>query len=200
MAENSELLRKNCEDYAQSHGKAIDVLRNANGKNHYSDIAKILNMPATRVSGLLRKASKQGLAKKINNGHYKKEAGILGYMPKVKGTIKPQKSVRDLQKKIAKKKTKQGKDTHFYVSGRIYSTIDKMPDAYKRLYAVENTLRDLIRKVLTSQVDWWKNRIPPGIQTYVADTIKRTPYHAATRKDGLEYTHLGQLLEYTHLG
>lgn len=118
MAENSELLRKNCEDYAQSHGKAIDVLRNANGKNHYSDIARILNMPATRVSGLLKKASNLGLAKKNNSGHYKKTTGILGYMPKIKGTIKTQKTVGDLLKKITPKKTKRRKRHPISCSGK----------------------------------------------------------------------------------
>ena len=195
MAENSVIIKKNCEDYAQSHGKAIDVLRNANGKNHYSDIARILNMPATRVSGLLKKASKLGLAQKNNSGHYKKATGILGYMPKIKGTIKPQKTVGDLLKKITQKKTKQRKYPHLSVSERINSTIEKMSDAYKLLYAVENILRDLIRKVFANQDNWWKNRIPSGIQTVVADTIKTTPYHAAKRKDELEYTHLGQLRE-----
>ena len=195
MAVDSELLRKNCKEFSNSYGKAIDVLRNANGKKHYTDIAKLLDIPETRVSGLLKKALKLGLAEKINNGYYKKEAGILGYMPKSKGRIKSQKYVKDLLTKITKKKTKQGKGNQLIVSGKIYTTIEKMSEAYTHLYVVENTLRDLIRKVLSNEVDWWKNKIPPGIQKEVEETIKRTPYHAAKRKDELEYTHLGQLKE-----
>ena len=75
-----ETLKNNCKEYARV-GKSIEVLRNANGKNHYTEIAKIVEMHPTRVSGLLKKAEKLELAKKVKAGVYKKIPGILGYMP-----------------------------------------------------------------------------------------------------------------------
>ena len=44
MAINSELLIKNCEVYASSYKKAIDVLRKANGKEDYKFIAEELEI------------------------------------------------------------------------------------------------------------------------------------------------------------
>jgi len=64
-----------------------------------------------------------------------------------------------------------------------------------RLYIVENTLRELVRKVLSQRTDWWKNYVPGDVQIDADNAIKKTPYDAPKRNDKLEYTHLGQLKE-----
>lgn len=185
-------LKKNCLEYAKSQ-KNIDVLKKANGKNHYTIIAEEMGMSETTVSGLLTKAKKLGLAEKLSNGNYKKRVGILSYMPKHKSRQKSRKSVSDLLKKITR--TKKMGPHGFAPSNKTFNTISKMTDAYTSLYAVENTLRELIRTVLSKKQNWWKTYIPRGIQQDVLVTISKTPYHAAPRKDELDYTHLGQLKE-----
>lgn len=193
--ENAETIKKNCTEYARANKKAIDVLREANGKTYYKEIAKALMMHHTTVSSLLKKAEKWGLAKKISPGVYKKKA-ILGYMPKKQNIKSPTRTASDLIKKVAKKK-KLAKEilSGFNIPSTIFSNIDRMTTAYTGLYAVENSLRALIRKVFGTQTDWWKLRVPSGVQADVTKTISITPYYAAKRKDELEYAHLGQLKE-----
>lgn len=189
-----EILKRNCDEYARTKG-SIDVLRNANGKNHYTEIAKIVGLHQTAVSSLLKKAEKWGLAKKIKVGIYKKNVGILGYMPIRSKERSSLRTTPDLIKKITKGKRVKINEpfNRLVVPCGIFTDIDKMTDAYRRLYGVENLLRELIRKVLGTEDDWWKNRVPPDIQTKVKETMDDTPYHAAKRKDELEYAHLGQL-------
>ena len=193
-----EILKKNCEEYARAK-KSIDVLRNANGKNHYTEIAKITGMHPTKASSLLKKAEKLGLAKKVKAGVYKKIPGILGYIPskrKIKGNSS--KTVQDIIQKIGKNrkaKSSPSPSSILAIPNKIEVNLGKMSKAYQALYAVENTLRELIRKVLNQKVDWWKNSVPNGIQAEVEVVIKKTPYHAVKRNDELEYTHLGQLKE-----
>lgn len=70
-----------------------------------------------------------------------------------------------------------------------------MAMAYQSLYAVENSLRELIRKVFNNENNWWVEYVPSGVRTTVQKNISEMPYHAASRSDELEYTHLGQLKE-----
>ena len=65
--ENVEILKENCKEYAKTK-KSIEVLRKANGKSHYTEIAKIVGIHNTAVSGLLKKAEKLGLAKRVKVG------------------------------------------------------------------------------------------------------------------------------------
>lgn len=196
MAIDSEVLKKNCSNFSNSHEKAVDALRKANGKTHYTEIAKALEMPKTTVSGLLKKALKLGLAKKTSNGYYKKEPGILGDMPKSNTKKKAKKTVSDLIIRIKKKKkVKKPIPNTLHISATILNTLEPMSKAYMDLYVTENTLRELIRKVFSSEPDWWGNRVSSGFRKMVKETEKKTPYHAARRKDELEYTHLGQLKE-----
>lgn len=182
-----------------SHNKAIEVLKRANGKAHYTEIAKAVNIHRTKASSLLKKAEVFGLAKKVKSGIYKKTPGVLGYMPKSgKAAILHTNTVQDLTKRANKKNnSKRGKPfiAGLVIPSRITSNLDKMTDSYRILYATENTLRELVRKVLNSKADWWKKNISSGIQTDVQDSISKTSYHAAKRNDELEYAHLGQLKE-----
>jgi hypothetical protein len=195
MVIDSGLLRKNCEDFAKAHRKAKDVLKLANGKRHYKAIANDLGIPDTTVSGLLSKASKLGLAKKLENGCYKKESSIMGYMPTSSNIKEPiGVPIQSIASKIKKRKVHQTADAKL-LSKKVTQTLPKMLKAYEFLYVVENSLRELIRDVLSNEENWWETCIPKGIQTDVQETINKTPYHAAERGDLLEYTHLGQLKE-----
>lgn len=194
-----EVLKKNCIEYSRTHNKAVEVLRKANGKTHYTEIAKVVGIHNTQASRLLKKAAILGLAIKIRPGVYKKTLGVLSYMPRqTKMKDSSTRTVQSLIQKISKKsKTKNSSLFTFSltISNRIMMNLNKMADAYRSLYVVENTLRELIRKVLGQKANWWKNYVPRSIQTQVQNTISETPYHAAPRSDELEYTHLGQLKE-----
>lgn len=196
--QDAELIKKNCAEYASTHKKAIEVLRKSNGKNHYTEIAKIVEMHKTAVSGLLRKAEKLGLARKIRAGVYKKISGTLGYMHlKSNGKITTRTTVKDLTRKITrpKKLLKIKFPANLLIQSRITFSLNKMVLAYQSLYAVENSLRELIRKVFVNDKNWWGNRVPAGVQSAVQKNMSEMPYHVASRNDELEYTHLGQLKE-----
>ncbi len=197
LIENIEILKNNCREFARIR-KSIDVLRRADGKNHYTEIAEFTGLHKTKVSGLLKKAEKLGLARKIKTGVYKKIPGVLGFMPqKNNSKITTHKTVKDLAQKIARTKTMP--KTEFPVSltikSEISASLDKMVMAYQSLYAVENSLRELIRKVFSDENNWWGKYTPPGVRTAVQKNIDEMPYHASKRRDELEYTHLGQLKE-----
>lgn len=196
--QDTELTKKNCAEYASTHKKAVEVLKKANGKHSYSEIARIVGIHNTTVSGLLKKAEKSGLAMKVRAGVYKKIPGILGYIPKknnkkiITGT-----TVKDLTGKITRPKNlpKTRFPASLPIQPRIISSLDKMVVAYQSLYAVENSLRELIRKVFINNKNWWKNHVSTGVQSAVQKNMNEMPYHAASRDDELEYTHLGQLKE-----
>jgi len=194
-----EILKKNCIEYTKTHKKAVEVLRKADGKMHYTEIAKVIGIHNTQVSRFLKKAAMLGLATKIKAGVYKKTSGVLGYLPRqTKIKDSPTRTIQNIIQKIGKTpKTKSGSPfiSSLTIPSRIEVNLNKMANAYRALYAVENTLRELIRKVLGQKANWWKNYIPSNIQTQVQNTILETPYYAPPRSDELEYTHLGQLKE-----
>ncbi len=195
--ENVETLKTNCREFARI-GKSIDVLKKANGENHYIEIAKLTGLHKTKVSGLLKKAEKLGLAKKIKTGIYKKIPGVLGFMPKkIDFKAITHKTIRDLTRKIdcAKNIPRTEFPASLTIKSEINASLNKMVMAYQFLYAVENSLRELVRKVFNNENDWWEKRVPDGVQTTVQKNIDEMPYHASKRRDELEYTHLGQLKE-----
>lgn len=198
MIQDAEVIKKNCAEYFADHKKSLEVLRQANGKNHYTQIASTIGLHKTKVSGLLKKAERLGLAKKIKAGIYKKLPGVLGLMPKNNNSkITTHKTVNDLAKKITKVKNipKTVFPTSLIIQSKICDSFDKMVISYQTLYVVENSLRELIRKVFNNQSDWWKQNVPSGVRSAVQRNIDEMPYHALKRKDELEYTHLGQLKE-----
>jgi len=190
-----EILKNNCKEYSRSPS-GVSILRHADGKSDYKKIALILGIHPTTVSGQLKKAHKLHLVQKNKDGFYKKIAGILGYMPKgnIKSNSTKKKTIKDiLSVTIKSKQIKTPAGT--VVPSKLTRDSVKKAQAYLSLYLVENTLRELIRKVISGNNNWWKNNIPAGIQTNVVDTMAKTPYHAIQRKDELEYTHLGELAE-----
>lgn len=197
VIENVEILKTNCREFART-GKSIDVLRMADGKNHYTEIAKLTGLHKTKVSGLLRKAEKLSLARKVKTGVYKKIPGVLGFMPqKNNSKITAHKTVKNLAQKIMREKTipKPEFPVSLVIKSEISASLDKMVIAYQSLYAVENSLRELIRAVFSNENNWWGKYVPLGVRTAVQKNIDDMPYHASKRRDELEYTHLGQLKE-----
>jgi DNA-binding Lrp family transcriptional regulator len=187
-------LRNNCNEYART-AKSVGVLRSANGKISYKDIAKKVGLHSTKVSGLLKKAEQLGLARKMSNGFYKKNPGVLGYMPsQLRGKQTKSRTVDSVIAKLTGKKQAAVRPS-LSSSRSIETNVERMASAYRLLFGTENVLRELIRRVLGQYPNWWKTRIPGGVQKTVTETMSKEPYHAATRADELEYTHLGQLME-----
>ena len=192
---DSELIKKNCLYYCGLHSKSVDVLRKANGKTDYRQIAKMLGLHETKVSSLLKDAQKLGLAEKTGK-FYKKKPGILKFMP----TPKPKKSkvekLSDVVEKTGEKKLQLRNSKYgetFGIDFREKSV--EMAKGYMWLYLTENTLRELIRLVFKDEQNWWEKRVNKGIKNSVKEIMEGYSYHGAKRKDELEYTHLGQLKE-----
>lgn len=194
MVEDIEVLMKNCKEYARAVN-GVEILRRANGKSRYTEISKALGVHKTTVSGMLKKAEKLGLAKKVEPGIYKKIPGILGYIPSASGSWENSVAPATLASKIARKPIKLKLPQGLKVPLKMQSDLNKMSSAYGCLYVTENILRKLIRDVIGQKPDWWKKYIPSSIQVSVAKSIKNEPYDAVKKSDELEYTHLGQLKE-----
>lgn len=193
MVLDPEKLRKFCAEFFNSHNKAIEVIRNADGKKDYKKIAKDLNMNATIVSGLLKKAFDLELVKKMPNSCYKKKSGIMGYMPKHQKKNKKKVEIPKELKKLSKRKFKEinsfnGISLHTKKSS-------EMAKAYMWLYVVENTYRDFIRKVYEQEKGWWDKKVGNTLKEEIDDAMKKYPYDAPKRGDELEYTTLQQLKE-----
>ena len=194
MAIDSQVFKQNCKNFAESHYKARDILSSTDGVRSYKDIAKEQEVNETTVSSTLKDAERLGLAKKIKAGIYKKLPGVMRHIPKSKNKSDNTTTISQIINKISSKKIKNKDDTVKYKAG-FQSKTNKMTTAYKQLFATENTLRELIRKVLSNEENWWDKKIPKGVKDSVKDTISKLPYDSAKRIDELEYTHLGQLAE-----
>ena len=194
MVFDSESFNQNCKNFAEFHYKARDILSTTDGKKSYKHIAKEHSVNGTTVSSILKYAEKLGLAKKIKAGIYKKLPGVMKHIPKTKNKNDGKTTVSQIINKVSSKKRKNKEGNVKYKAG-FKTKIDKMSKAYEQLFATENTLRELIRKVLSNEKDWWKNKIPKGVKDSIEDTMSKLPYDSPKRIDNLEYTHLGQLAE-----
>ena len=182
--------KKFAKDY--SDGKAI--LRSTNGKKNYEQIAQELEVSKYHVSTVLNIAKKYHLAKKLKPGVFKKERGVMSHIPETKIKKNPVQSVSQLIKKAKKKPKLKTVESPF--SNIPVKNLNKMVSGYQHLYVTENTLRALIRKAFGSDVPkWWEHKVNKGIKNDVKIAIEKYPYYGYDRRDGLEYTHLGQLKE-----
>ena len=128
-----------------SYGKTI--LRATDGKKNYEQIAKELEFSKTYISTVLNAAKKRGLAERIKPGIFKKRSGVMSHIPEGKTKKKTVASITKIIKRAKKKsKATEVKDKPF--SDRPLKNIEKMTIAYQNLYIVENTLKELIRKIL----------------------------------------------------
>lgn len=190
---DSEILIGNCRTFRGLHSKAVDVLRRANGKTGYREIASSLKMPQTTTSSLLRQAEKLGLAVK-NGQFYKKIPGVLGYLgrslsPRATSSVIPE-EVNQIGRRRARRQGIAGP-----VAGLFQEKAFKMSEAYQWLYVTENALRQLVRNALGSEIGWWDKRVNETIKKDVNDLKLNYRYDAEARKDELEFTHLGNLKE-----
>ena len=188
-------LKKNGKEFIAEYPNGKAILRATDGKKNYKQIAKELNLSETYVSTVLNNANKRSLAERIRAGVFKKKSGVMSHIPEGKARVKVAASIRKIIER-AKKKPKFVKVEDKSFSNRPLANIEKMVIGYQNLYIVENTLRELIRKVFGKEVsNWWNQKVNGGIQREVKDTIAKYPYHGYKRNDELEYTHLGQLKE-----
>ena len=193
MIIDSEVLIKNCSTYSKLHSKAVDVLRQADGRTHYQKIAKLLSIPPTEASHLLKQAERLGLARKYKT-FYKKNSGILGYMPKMSHRKFIGATISETVRQLGNKKRRiHGSFISFGKS--FQEKAYKMSNAYKLLYVTENILRELVRKVLGNEDNWWEKSVNKTIKNDVKDLMDNYRYDAEARRDELEFTHLGQIKE-----
>jgi len=187
-------LKQNSKDFVKDYPDGKDILRSTDSLKNYKEIASLLNLSPNHVSTVLNYANKLHLANKINPGIFKKKNGILSYIPEAKNKKKIPASISKIIKRAKKKPKPIPNEKSF--SNKPIQNIEKMTIAYQNLYIVENTLRELIRKVYGKDVSkWWKQKVNNGIKPEVEDAMQKYPYHGYKRKDELEYTHLGQLKE-----
>ena len=200
MVFDSQAFKQNCENFANFHPKARNLLASANGEKSYEQIAKEHRVHRTTVSSTLTYAEKLGLAKK-RVGIYKKLPGVMSHIPIFKNKIAKKKTVPQIMNSVSNKKIKniaeslRKKLDPVKYNAAFLSKLEKMLWAYAWLYTVENLLRELIRRVLSNQDNWWDEKVPDGVKRSVEKTMDNQPYDAAKRKDELEHTHLGELIQ-----
>jgi len=75
----------------------------------------------------------------------------------------------------------------------------KMADFYVLYFSLENSVRKLIRDVLTEKYgpNWWDTSVPQGVVTAVKDKQKKEKESAMTirSEDPLDYTNFGELID-----
>lgn len=158
---DAEKLEKNFNSFIKSHNKAIDILKKADGKKDYKEIAKETKLNEKTVSPLLKKAERLGLAKRVKPGIYKKQPGILGFAPS--RTFGKQ-EVRF--KKSFKTKIKKAKST-------LEEDAWKNAEVYPFIFILENTLRKLILQQLGNDIAWWKKPFVAKEIIAYAESIKK---------------------------
>lgn len=198
MVVDSKTFKGNAKTLLEKDSRAKKVLQKADGKRDYKKIADLLNVHEKIVSPILTLAKDLGFAEKIKAGVYKKITSNMKYI----ANIKPQQKSQDpLIKKVFRKTNKVKNSPTFIkfvpkcISGgnSFLSLTSKMKDSYELLYLTENFLREIIRQVLSEYPNWWNKRVPSAVITNVQKEIKRAKYDDASKKDELEYTHLGDL-------
>ncbi|MDO8740360.1 MAG: hypothetical protein Q7J54_02160 [Candidatus Woesearchaeota archaeon] len=198
MVVDSKTLKDNAITLLEKATRAKKILQKADGKRNYKEIAKLLKINEKTISPILSLAKDLGFAEKIKAGIYKKITSNMKYIPEVKNS---QKNTDPLASKVKRKADKVNNDPKFVkslpkcVSGGhdFLSLTTKMKDAYELLYLTENFLREIIRQVLSKYPDWWNKRVPPDVISNVQKEKDRAKYNDASKKDELEYTHLGDL-------
>jgi len=191
---DSERLEKNCQAYSRRHAKAIAVLKKADGKTHYTEIAKKLVLNKNSVSSFLKDAERLGLATK-NGKFYKRVMGVSNYFPKANSKKQNHTTINAIGQLSKAKEKLMARKKNDYATVGTDNTFNKMTSAYMSLYVTENSLRNLIRKVFTAEPNWWSKKVNKGIRDAVQKQQVDYPYDGAKRKDELEYTHLSWLSE-----
>jgi hypothetical protein len=184
-------IKQSGEHFVNSDPMALEILRCADGKRTYKEIAKEFAVSPTRVSSVLSLSEKLGLSTKVQRGLYKRNRGVLQH---ISGPARQQPRPVDTSKAVVPAKNKTVRIPK-ELKLKVQSS-QGMAVAYLWLYETENALRNLLRRAFANENDWWNSRrVNPEIRKSVDEAIAKYPYHGAKRKDELEYTHLGQLKE-----
>ncbi|MGA2435995.1 MAG: hypothetical protein ABSG25_11980, partial [Bryobacteraceae bacterium] len=162
---DSEVLINNCRTFRRLHSKAVDVLRRANGKTSYKEIAASLEIPPTTTSSLLRQAEKLGLAKR-QGPFYKKIPGILGYIERSVGPKIANSLVSETVNQIGRRR-RGPREISTPLGKPFQERAQKMSEAYQWLYITENVLRQLVRNVLGIEEGWWERDVNENIRNDV---------------------------------
>lgn len=195
MVLDSEQLEKNAQTLLKKFPEGKKILKKTDGKKNYQQIAKDLDTNEKIVSPALSLAKEMGFAERIKPGVYKKITSRMKLIPDKKEKRKEIKSVDQIINKFTRKKRKISIPKKSIIF-KYENKVDKMTLAYSWLFITENMLRDLIRKVFGENVSsWWENKVPQGVKDEVNKNILKSKYDDATKKDSLEYTHIGQLKE-----
>jgi hypothetical protein len=75
---------------------------------------------------------------------------------------------------------------------------NRMASVYPKLYIFENSIRNVIVRILQAKhgKDWWKERVPTGVQKTVADRRAKeakTPWHGKRGTHEIYYADFGDL-------
>lgn len=189
---DSEKLEKNALTLLKKFPTVKEFLRKADGKKNYQQIADELEVNPKIVSPALSLAKDFGFAERIKPGIYKKITTNMKHIPNKKKTSKKI-SVEGMVKRFSKKRKMNNKIPKRQYSLNFKNKVEKMSNAYKWLFITENTLRELIRDVLSSEENWWDKRVPEDVRKKVRGAKLNSPYDDVKRKDELDYTQLGQL-------
>lgn len=184
--------------YGKFGDAGVDVLRNANGQNHYLKIAEDLGISKTRCSAILKFSGDLNISKKNKGGNYHKVAGVLGCMPKLKSSKKgvQEGSLSEVSKKRVSTAVKKASKTVYPSNISLPKNVSEMAVAYSWLYIVENVFRELVRKVYGKTEDWWSEKVVgKTIKDDVEESMEKYLYDAPKRTDELDYTTLQQLKE-----
>lgn len=195
MVIDSDTLIKNAQTLIKKYPDAKIILKKADGIKNYRQISKDLGIHEKIVSPALSLSKELGFAEKIKPGVYKKITSNMKYISNKKNKSKKDKTIGKLIKKFSNNKKKKQKSDIKVFRFDYESKVEKMAEAYKWLFITENILRDLIRQVIEKGPDWWDKRIPDGIKKEVKKIMDKSRYDDASKKDNLEYTHIGQLKE-----
>jgi hypothetical protein len=194
MVLNSEQLEKNALTLLKKSPNAKTMLKKADGKKDYHQIAKELGIHEKIVSPALTLAKDLGFAIRIRPGVYKKITSNMKYIPNTKKMAEKTEVMGDIMRKLSKKARNKSNLIEQGYSFRDRNKVEKMANAYRWLFITENILRDLIRNVLKKDCpNWWEERVPDDIKKEVNKMMQNSKYDDPKRKDNLEYTHLGQL-------
>ncbi len=75
----------------------------------------------------------------------------------------------------------------------------KMADFYVLYFSLENSVRQLIRDILTEKYgeNWWDSKVPDGVKNNVKDIQKKENDSAMSIRSGdpLDYTNFGELID-----
>src|SRR3989344_2789509 len=153
MVLDSEQLEKNALVLLKKFPNAKMILKNANGKNSYQQIAKNLQLNPKTTSPALSLAKDLGFAERIEPGVYKKITSNMKYIPNKENTNK---KTATIEKGFKNYKARKIRDIIKNYESEFLSEANKNIKAYVDIYVIENVLRKIIFETFGKEKKWWK--------------------------------------------